>query len=165
MSIGFRRNLTRSAVCFLVWTALGLFMSSQGLAQKAFSRDPTPWWHYTLSWLVGVWCWWLMTPVVLWLGNRVPLERRHLIRRIALHLVLAPVVGLTQLALEASIIRSLHLFPTIMVSFAATFGFLLVIAFQQTILTYATILGVQYAYRWYERYQERRQEALRLQLR
>lgn len=52
-------------------------MFSQGMVQKLASRDPNPWWHYLGSWLVGVNVWFLLTPTVLWLGRRFPIERRH----------------------------------------------------------------------------------------
>ncbi len=158
-------TLRRYTACFLAWTALGLFMFSQGMVQKLFSKDPNPWWHHLTSWMVGVYVWFLITPIVLWLGRRFPLERKHWIRRTATHLVISVAISIVQLAWEAAILRSLRLFPTIMTSFAATLVFLLIIGFHQGILTYWTILAVQYGFGWYRRYQERKQEALRLELR
>ena len=159
--------LTRSrkyALLFLVWNVLGLFMFSQSLVQKLASREPTPWQHYLASWTVGMWLWFLITPAVLWLGRRFPLERKHLARRIPLHLVLAAIIGFAELAVEAGILRSLRVFPAIMTGYAATLAFLLVIAFHQAMLTYWMILAVQYGFGWYRRSEERRREALRLQL-
>jgi LytS/YehU family sensor histidine kinase len=72
---------------------------------------------------------------------------------------------LFQLTVESFILRSLGLFPTIMASFAATLIFLLIIGFHNGVMTYWTILGIHYAYSWYVRYQERKQAALRLELR
>jgi two-component system, LytTR family, sensor kinase len=70
-----------------------------------------------------------------------------------------------QLAVESVILHALGLFPTIMTSFEATLDFLLIIGFHQGCLTYGMILGVQYSYGWYRRYEERRQAASRLELR
>ncbi len=157
-------ELRRYAALFLVWTVMGLFMFSQALTQKIVSRDPNPWWHYLASWMVGVWVWFFFTPVVLWLGRRFSVEGKHL-RRLALHLVLAAVVSFVQLAVEAAILHRLGVFPRIMTSYAASLVFLLIIGFHQGVMTYWTIIGVQYAFRWYRRYEERRQDALRLELR
>ena len=44
-------------------------------------------------------------------------------------------------------------------------SFLLIIGFHQAVLTYWIILAIQYAFGWYRRYEERKQEALRLELR
>lgn len=158
-------TLRRYTACFLAWTALGLFMFSQGMVQKLFTHDPFPWWHHLTSWMVGVYVWFLITPVVLWLGRRFPLERKHWIRKTAAHVVISVAISIVQLAWEAAILRSLRLFPSIMTSFAATLVFLLIIGFHQGILTYWSILAVQYGFGWYKRYQERKQEALRLELR
>ena len=79
-------TLRRYAWRFLAWTTLGLFMFSQGMVQKRFAHDPTPWWHHLASWMVGVYVWFLITPVVLWLGRRFPLERKHWISRTPIHL-------------------------------------------------------------------------------
>jgi sensor histidine kinase YesM len=165
MRIPLRRRLLQAWALFLVWTFFGLFMFSQGIVQKILSGETTPWTHHLASWMVGVWLWWLLTPAVLWLGRRFPLERGRLTGRIPLHLCFSVVTSIGQLAIEAVILRAMHVFPTLMVSLAVTMVFLLSIAFHQGILTYWMILAIQYAHGWYVRYQERRQEALRLELR
>ena len=160
-----QRTFRLYAASFLVWTVLGLFMFSQGLVQKVVTNDPTPWWHHLTSWMVGVWLWFLVTPAVLWLGRRFPLERKHWVRRTAIHLPLSVAVSLVQLIVEAEILHSLGLFPTLMPSYAATLAFLLIVGFHQGILTYWMLLGIQYAYGWYRRHEERKQQAMRLELR
>ena len=155
----------KKALCFLTWTALGLFMFSQGMVQKVVSNDPNPWWQHLTGWMVGVYVWFVLTPAVLWLGRRWPLERKRWIRRTAIHIGLAFVTALVQLSLEAAILRGVRIFPAIMSSFVATFGFLLVIGFHQSFLTYWMILAVQHGFGWYQRYEERKQETLRLELR
>jgi hypothetical protein len=82
------------------------FLLQRGPVQKFFSHDPTPWWHHLLSWLVGVYLWALLTPGVLWLVRRFPIERRNWVRRVALHLLLGVVVSVVQLALESTILIS-----------------------------------------------------------
>jgi signal transduction histidine kinase len=149
---------------FLGWSFMGLFMFSQGLAQKILSQDQHPWWHHLTSWMVGVWLWFALSPALFWLGRRFPLDRKPYWRTIAIHLPISIIFSFADLALEAAILRGLRVFPDIMSSYPATLVFLLVIGFHQGVLTYWSVLGVQYAYGWYRRYEERRQEALRLQL-
>ncbi len=155
----------RYAAYFAVWTALALFMFSQSVAQRFFSHDPTPLLHYLSSWLIGVYIWFLLTPFILWLGRRFSFEGKHKVLVIALHLVLSVAIALFQLSFESLVLRWFGLFPAIMVNFSATLIFLLIIGFHNSVLTYWTILGIQYAFSWYGRYQERKQEALRLELR
>jgi two-component system LytT family sensor kinase len=164
MTSEFKLSLRQYAVYFVAWTVLGLYMFSQGMVQKAFSHDPTPWSHHLTSWMVGVYLWFLLTPIVLRLGQRFPFERKYWIRRAAIHLVLSVVVAILDLGIESAILRELGVFPTIMTSYVATLVFLLIIGFHQSILTYWMLLGVQYALGWYRSYQERKQEALRLEL-
>jgi sensor histidine kinase YesM len=143
---------------------MGLFLFSQGLIQKIVAHDPTPWQHHLISWMTGVWLWFLITPAVLWLGRRFPLERGRLWRRIPLHCVLSVLVSFIEATVEAEILRLFHVFPSLMTGYAATLMFLLIIGFHQGVLTYWCILAVQYGFGWYHRSEERRREALRLQL-
>jgi sensor histidine kinase YesM len=86
-------------------------------------------------------------------------------RRVAQHLLLGVVVSLAQLIVESAILSHLGVFPGLMNTFVTTFAFLLVIGFHTGIMTYWEVLGVQYGIGYYQNYQERKQEALRLELR
>ena len=160
-----RRNLRRSAIYFIVWTVVGVFSFSQGLTQKFFSGDPTPSWHYLVSWLVGVYIWALLTPVILWIGRRFPIERRNWLRRSALHLLFGVCFSVIQLALESAVLPRVGVFPSIMKGFVGTFLFLLVIGFHSGIVTYFMLLGIQSGFRYYHRSRERERQALQLELR
>ncbi|MBN9658556.1 MAG: histidine kinase [Acidobacteria bacterium] len=159
------RTFRRIGIRFLAWTLLGLFMFSQGIVQSRFTNDPSPWWHHLAGWMVGVYVWFALTPVVFWLGHRYPLERRYWIRRTLLHTSFAFVIAPLQLALEAAVLSQMGVFPMYMKTFVAAFFFLVILAFHQGILTYWSVLGVQQGFAWYRRYEERQQEALRLELR
>jgi LytS/YehU family sensor histidine kinase len=69
-----------------------------------------------------------------------------------------------QLALEATILYRLGVFPTIMTGFVPTFFFLLMLGFHQGVTTYFIIIGMQYGISYYWQYQEHAQQALRLEL-
>jgi two-component system LytT family sensor kinase len=165
MTNRFKFSLRQCTVYFVVWTVFGLYMFSQGMVQKAASHDPTPWTHHLAGWMVGVYMWFLLTPIVLWLGSRFPFDRKHWMRWVTIHLILSVLMAFLDLGVESAILRLFGVFPTIMTSFVAALAFLLVIGFHQSVLTYWTLLGVQYALTWYRNYQERKQEALRLELR
>ena len=165
MAGGAKRAIWRYIALFLFWTFIGLFMFSQGLAQKVLSHDPHPWWQHLTSWMVGVWLWCALTPVVVWLGRRIPLDRKPYWRGFAIHLAISLAFSFGDLALESGVLRLTGVFPDIMSSYPATLVFLLIIGYHQGVMTYWGILGVQQAYAWYRRYEERRQEALRLELR
>ena len=143
---------------------MGIFFFSQAIVQKLISREPTPWQHYLVSWLVGVYLWALLTPFVLWLGHRFPIERRNWVRRFAIHLPISVVISFTQLFVESVILYHAHVFPTLMTGLVPTFVFLLTIGFHQGIVTYFLLLGAQYGLDYYHKYLEREKQALRLEL-
>ena len=157
-----RRGWLKVGVYFLAWTAAGLFYFSQDLSRRLLFGDPTPWWHPLVSWLAGVYLLAALTPVALWLGRRFPFERRKWLRRTLLHLQLSVVFAIVHLALESAVLTPMGLFPGLMdQGFVATFAFLMIIGFHGDVLSYWTILGIQYAWR---RYQERRRQAMQLEL-
>ena len=165
MTADTRRKVWQYLALFGFWTLAGLFMFSQGIAQKVMSQDPHPWTQHLASWMAGVWIWCLFTPVVLWLGRLFPIDRKPLWRTVLIHVPISLVFPFANLTVEAVVLHGLHVFPDIMPTVLATLVFLLVIGYHQSVMTYFLVLAAQYAYGWYRRYDERRREALRLELR
>jgi sensor histidine kinase YesM len=165
MGIPDRRAPRRVAAYFLAWTGIGLFYFTQDVGRNFLWHVPIPWWASLASWLIGVNLAAALTPGILWLGRRFPFERRIWLRRTLLHLLFSGIFSLLQLTLDAAIISRLGLFSAIMKpSFAATLVVLLVLGFHSNIISYWTILGIQYAFHYYNQYQERRRRALQLEL-
>jgi len=73
MESAFKRDLRNYPLYFLLWTVLGLFYFSQGVTQRLLGHDPTPWWHYLVGWLLGVYIWAFLTPIILLLGRQLHL--------------------------------------------------------------------------------------------
>jgi sensor histidine kinase YesM len=163
MRSALKRLLRAYAWLCPVWTVLGIFFFSQGLVQKYFSHEPTPWWHYLLSWMTGMNLCALLTPAILWLGRRFPIERRNWLRRVALQLLFSVAFTVIELGLHSILATWMGLFPLVMRTVGVTFAFLMIISFHQNIITYWSILGIQYAVGYYRKYQEREKDALRLE--
>jgi len=159
------RRAVHYAVYFAIWTVFGVFFFTQDLSRKVYWDDPTPWWHYLVSWLVGAWLFAGLTPSIVALGRRWPIERRRWPARVALHgafslgFAALQVVVLSALAPVLGFVGALQ--PH---SFAETLPVLLVVSFHNNITAYWTILAVQHGLRYYRRYQEREKQALRLEL-
>lgn len=165
MSIADRRALQRVALYFLAWTGVGLFYFTQDVTRNFLWHVPISWWVSLVSWLIGVNLAAALTPGILWLGRRFPFERRIWLRRTLLHLLFSVIFSLLQLTLDAAILSWLGIFSAIMKpSFAATLVLLLVLGFHSNIISYWTILGIQYAFHYYGQYQERKRRALQLEL-
>lgn len=161
----FRRDLRNYPLYFLLWTVLGLFYFSQGVTQRLVSHDATPWWRYLVAWLLGVYIWALLTPAILWLGRKFPLERHKWWLPVTIHLLLSAGFSVFELTLEAVLYSRLHLFPSAMADFRLALTQLLVRGFHGDILDYWIVLGVQWGVLYYNGYQERSQEALKFELR
>jgi len=161
----FKRDVRRYPLYFLLWTVLGLFYFSQGLTQRLVSYDPTPWWRYLLAWLLGVYIWALLTPVILWLGRQFPIERRNWLRRGVLHLMLSAGFSVLELSLETVLFSCLHLFSTPTKDFREPLVQLLVRGFHGGVLNYWIVLGLQWGGLYYTGYRQRSQEVLQIQLR
>lgn len=159
-----RQRMIRVGGFFLAWTVVGVFFFTQDLTRRAILPDPNPWWHSLVAWLVGVYISAALTPAILWLGRRFPLERRFWLRRTLLHLAMSPVFALVQLAIQSAILPRLGIFPTTLKDFTSTFFILLILGFHGSIVTYWIILGIQATFGYYRQYQERRRQALQLEL-
>ncbi|HEX3126240.1 MAG TPA: histidine kinase [Thermoanaerobaculia bacterium] len=160
-----RRGWLKVGAYLLAWTAAGLYYFTQDFARRLLWGDPTPWWHPLVSWLTGMYVFAALAPAIFWLGGRFPFERRKWLRRTLIHLLFSFVFAILHLVVESAILSPMKLFPGIMdKGFVATFFFLLLIGFHGNVLGYWTILGVRYALHYYRQYQERRQQALQLEL-
>lgn len=148
-----------------IWTALGLFYFSQALVQKGLNRDPSPWTHTLAAWLVGVWVAALATPVNLWLGRRFPFRRTGWPVTALAHAACSVGLAVAQLVLQSCVLPLLHVYPQVMKDPPSTFVLLFVLGFHQAIVTYWAILALQAGWNFYRRFQERREEAARLQVR
>jgi signal transduction histidine kinase len=161
----FKRDVRNYPVYFLLWTLLGLFYASQGMTQRFVSHDPSPWWHYLVGWLIGVYIWALLTPVILLLGRQFPIERGHWLRRIVVQLLLSSLFSVFELTLETALYSRLHLFPALIKDFRAALKPLLIRGFHGGIVNYWLVLGLQWGILYYHRFQERSREVLKIELR
>jgi sensor histidine kinase YesM len=148
----------------VAWTIIGLFYFSQGRIQKALSNDRTPWQLDLATWMSGMYICAALTPIIIWLGRRFPIERNNWARRAGLHLLFSILFSAVELAIHSAVILRFGLIPSVPRSYAATFVTIAGIAFEQNVLTYWFILGVSRAVRLYREYQENQKRALRLEL-
>lgn len=165
MENSFKHDVRNYPLYFLLWTLFGLFYFSQGLTQRLVSHDSTPWWRYLVAWLLGVYIWALLTPAILWLGRKFPIERRNWLRQAALHLGLGAGFSVLELILEDALYQGIHLLPSASTNFRDVVARSLVRGFHGGILNYWIVLGLQWGVLYYQRYRERSQEILQIQLR
>lgn len=164
LSDGWRGRLARGAIYLAVWTAAGLFFFSQDLSRARYWNDPTPWWRFLLSWMSSTTLFAAMTPAMLWMGRRFPLDERGWARRLILHLVASVVVALLHIVMTSYSVPATGVLGLMTPkSYRDAFWFMMVIAMHSNVLSYWWVISLQHGLRVFRRYQEREKAALRLE--
>ncbi len=164
-----RRHRIRGTSGFLVifgaWTLVGFFYLSQDAGRRSFFGDPRPF-QETLYWAVRVYVSAAFTPLILWLGRRWPIERPHMVLRSLGHVLAAAVFAVSEVAVETAVLlctgdpARISLSP----SYGRSVSILLIFGFHANVISYGVILGIQAGFRYYRKYREREQQAMRLEL-
>ncbi|MFL6277024.1 MAG: sensor histidine kinase [Blastocatellia bacterium] len=89
----FDRRWLRAFFIIGVWTLFGVFLASQ--STLAFSRSVRPfsWQRILLVEMSFAYIWAALTPLVLWLAQRFPLERGRLTRSLTVHVLASIILG------------------------------------------------------------------------
>lgn len=153
-------------LCLLPWTFVSLIGFAQDLSRRLYWDDPTP--------LQDAWFWWVrillwaaMTPLILWLGHRWPVDRA---RRVALHLMFAIGFAVSRAGVEIAIQYNLNKWGYIgplewLADLGNAIANAMIFGLHGAFFTYWVVLSIQAMLRYYERSRDREQEATRLRLR
>ena len=109
--------------------------------------------------------WALLTPAVLWLGRRFPLERPGLARNLSVHAAACALVAAAHAALFTVANMLLSPFESRPRSFLEMFYGRLTSQFHIDLLIYGAVLGTSYAVGYYARFREREVRATQLEAR
>lgn len=157
-------RLGRAALIFATWTVVGLFFFTQDVWRSWFWNGATPWWRFLLSWLSSTWIFAALTPGILWMGRRWPLDERGWARRAPVHLVVSAAVAMVHVAITAYTVPLTGVLGEVTpATYRQAFGVMLAISLHTTVLTYWMVLAVQHGGRALRRAQEREKTALRLE--
>ena len=162
------RNRRWMATCLMVagfWTLLTLLLNGQNLAYVFLNDVHVVSWLPPIVWST-IWIIWAgTTGVVVLLGKRFPVTRDRLFRHLALHAVLAVVLGLLQAFIQALAVFFLWrlLIDTPTYPFIFWLG-KTISQYQLNYLIYWMILGSWTALDYYRRYVRSREETMQLQL-
>lgn len=157
-------RLARAALIFAAWTVVGLFFFTQDVWRSWFWDGGIPWWRFLLSWLSSTWIFAAMTPGILWLGRRLPLDQRGWAPRAVVHLGASAAVAMAHVAITAYTVPLTGVLGAVTPpTYRKAFGVMLAISLHTTVLTYWMVLAVQHGGRALRRAQEREKTALRLE--
>jgi two-component system, LytTR family, sensor kinase len=153
------------AVIFLCWTGFALFFTSQSYMFQARSAGTIEWKRTLFNWLLGSYTWFALTPLVLKLSNRFPLQRGKLLRSVAVHAIAAPLFNVANIVLFV-IALGLITGPRLEArSLLESVWYFVIAEFHGGMLVYWVIIGVSHATDYYRRYRERELLASNLETR
>lgn len=109
-------------------------------------------------WMTCAYSWAILTPAVLWLIERFPIDKKKWKQALPVHLPSAALFSISGLAIY--VLARKVIFPN---QFTPTFKNLFVVDYHQGLLTYAVIVGICYGLDYYRKYRERELAAAQLQ--
>jgi two-component system, LytTR family, sensor kinase len=109
MSPQMRQRLRLVGVIWLGWTIAGLFYIIQDAVPRLYRGGAVPWKYVFVGWMAGMYVCAALTPAVLWLGDRWPIERRFTYA--GLHLPASVVFSILATMIEVPILLLLGVYP------------------------------------------------------
>jgi two-component system LytT family sensor kinase len=158
-------SLRSWGIYFSAWTLVGIVYLAQNVSRHIYNGDDP--WSDVGYWATQVYVSALLTPLILWAGRRFPFEREHWGRFALVHLGCSLAFATARILGEAVVHVGYDNFvpQTPRVTFAYELPLLLLFSFHAAVIAYWAVLAIQIAHRNWEKYQERAQVALRLDLR
>jgi hypothetical protein len=104
-----RQKIRLIAAIWLGWTVAGLFYIIQDAVPRLYRGGAVPWKYVFVGWMAGMYVCAALTPALLWLGNRWPIERR--ITYAALHVPFSVVFSILATVIEVPLLLLLGVYP------------------------------------------------------
>ena len=156
-----RRLATGLVFCF--WTLIGLLYAGQYYLGFTDEENYIAWWRLVAWQLSTGYVWVALTPFILWLGKRFPIQRSNWISRSALHLAVSAIVSAAYIAAYTGITRSLNVFPDWKINVLKDqYIHFLWMYFHLHVFTYFAIFGAGLAFDYYHKYRDRERQAAEL---
>jgi two-component system LytT family sensor kinase len=152
-------------IIFLCWTALALIFTGQNYANQAWSTDTIHWKTPLAIELCWVYSWNIVTPLILQLFNRFPLQRGKLPTSIGIQVFAAPFFFIASSAISVIANRLiLGPYPGSR-SLFDSFRSVVINGFAFGLLIYWLIIGISQAINYYRGYRDRELLASNLETR
>ena len=142
--------LQRTALATVIWTAIGCVFALPNLL--VMMPHGVRWERLLLGSFVQWWAWGLLAPLIVSVDLRLPFSQKQIVRRIAAHLVLAPIFTAAYLYLEAALGALIGWAPWSRMINAQLLPNALRGMFLWSVLVYCLIVGVFQAKLYYKRY-------------
>ena len=155
------RPWARLGAIWLVWTLVGLFFTSQIYFSYVYTERPVPFSRTLFTQLTSCYLAALITPLILWLARRYPIERPHWRRSLLIHIgastLLAIIFTTTDYAIYTLVFRVLDQISLFDGARTVVFNF------DRELEIYWLIVLLSHAFNYHRRYREEELRASRLE--
>lgn len=149
---------------WLGWTIAGLFYIIQDTVPRLYHGGAVPWKYVFVGWMTGMYVCAALTPALLWLSNRWPIERRA--SHVAWHLCFSVVFSILATTLEVPVLLVLGVFPALPPPPSLSAGVRIMLGFglQGGIIRYWAVIALHTIYRSQKNAKIREREAFELKV-
>jgi sensor histidine kinase YesM len=151
-------------IIFGVWTLYGLFFALQAYINSAYVGRTVPFEHTLALWLSCGYVWALLTPFIIKLAGRFPLEKENLLCGLLIHSFAGIIFSFTHLTFYVFLRQWLIGDFTKSFSPLQSFQNVFIADFHANLLLYWTVVGLWHAYDYYNRFRERERRAAQLEV-
>jgi two-component system LytT family sensor kinase len=163
--ISAKMNWTMWAIIFGFWTFFSFLYANQIYFEMLHNPGMHHSWWRIAFWQLLVWyLWGFLSPLILWLGRRFPLEGQARLKGLLVHIIACVIFSALRVAAATAlrmIIRPFDVWSDTQ-SFLIQYQGELKIFFLFDVLVYWAVFGVGYAFDYRERYRERESQASEL---
>jgi two-component system LytT family sensor kinase len=155
-----KRRWSRWSILFVSFTLIGLLFAGRNIVAFISRGRSIDWGPGVLFEIIYWYLWALFTPLIFWYAGRFPIERRNWPRRAAALVIFGLIVAPVQVSLEIAINLTLaakvfHMPAAELAQRLALIDRIILVESFTGFLTYAVIVGVSYAFDFYQKYRER----------
>lgn len=151
---------------FGAWTLAALFFASNFVLQNQISAQPISVWQAVSIQLASSYGWFALMPIILWLANRYPLDRReNLARNVVINLIGCIALVLVHLAWDAFSQSFLNYRRRQFETYFSAFAFQFFLNFHWSFLVYLEINIILYGIRYYNKFRAGELRASKLEAR
>ena len=148
-----KKDAAKWILIWSCWTFVALFFTSEVIFRggSVFSISA---WELLLRELINNYIWFGLTPIVIWLAGRVPIENRNWKRGLIFHLAAGVFLALFHVAVYTFVLHFTSL-AVVQSSYWERFQNLLTFNFHSNIAIYWIVFGIVYAIDSYRRQREK----------
>ncbi len=166
LETAFERKYLKWAAIWGLWTLFGIYFTSQVALQSQAFANPTPFWRVLMWQLFSGYVWFLLSPIILWLGNRFTFDDGNWKTSLPIHFVASIIIAVTQLAIDSFVLPKLgYMSSGGPLPYFEFLKKILLFNFHFSIAIYWGVLGIQQAIKYYRKNRERELRTSQLEAR